>query len=236
MKEFVYWLMGDRAGKVTVSTWNWLWGIEAKATPPVSVAPKPNEAFTNAESALAAMERSVDNLAKAVSQQEFSLELAKKKYAEKVRELRQIELSALSATKAGKEDEARSLVARSLQVEKIVEHLECQVKEAEKYVISSQNRLTQEQIKLENYRLEIRNMKDIAEINSALHAIARVHDELDGTSAKSSLEAAKMTIDEYNLQQQTLAAMTNPPAIDLPSESSVNEEIERRLQKMKKSS
>jgi hypothetical protein len=45
-----------------------------------------------------------------------------------------------------------------------------------------------------------------------------------------------MTIDEYNLQQQTLAAMTNPPAIDLPSESSVNEEIERRLQKMKKSS
>jgi phage shock protein A len=26
MKSMVYWLMGDRAGRVVTASWNWAWG------------------------------------------------------------------------------------------------------------------------------------------------------------------------------------------------------------------
>jgi phage shock protein A len=26
MRNFLYWFMGDRAGRVIIASWNWLWG------------------------------------------------------------------------------------------------------------------------------------------------------------------------------------------------------------------
>lgn len=38
MKSFIYWLMGDQAGRVVVDSWRWLWGLPVEAGGRVAVA------------------------------------------------------------------------------------------------------------------------------------------------------------------------------------------------------
>ncbi|BAZ15604.1 PspA/IM30 family protein [Calothrix sp. NIES-4071] len=38
MKKAIYWLMGERAGRTIVGTWNWLWGIPVEQGGKVAVA------------------------------------------------------------------------------------------------------------------------------------------------------------------------------------------------------
>jgi hypothetical protein len=60
-----------------------------------------------------------------------------------------------------------------------LEQLHTQVDRAEELLISSQNRLTQEQLKVERYRTEIQNTYDLSRVNTALREIARINDEFD---------------------------------------------------------
>ena len=87
MKKVLYWLMGEKAGRTIVGTWNWLWGIPVESGGKVSVAV--------AEESL----RSID-------------------------------------------------------------------------------KLNRERTKLEAYKTDMQNMKDMAEINEALDAIAKVNNDL----------------------------------------------------------
>ncbi|MGB3557616.1 MAG: hypothetical protein WBA24_03655, partial [Geitlerinemataceae cyanobacterium] len=61
MKRAIYWLMGEKAGRTIVGTWNWLWGI------PVESGGKGAGAV--AEESLRSMQESVQRLTQAVSTQ-----------------------------------------------------------------------------------------------------------------------------------------------------------------------
>jgi phage shock protein A len=235
MKDFIYWLMGDRAGKAIFSGWNWLWGIEAQ--PDRQPQKTTDPAFATAEESLLVMQRSVDKLVVAVSQQINSYNLAEGKYQQKVKELKALTEAARTAERAGRENEARIALVKVIQLEKVVEQLGVQVKQAEQYVINSQNRLTQEQLKLEQYKAEIQNLKDISEVNLALGEIARVNDELDGSSAKSSLEEVKNAVAERHLQQQLVADLTRRSDEPLGAEVDAQTltEVDRRLQQIRAS-
>jgi len=79
MKKMVYWLMGEKAGRTIVGTWNWMWGIPVESGGKVAVAV--------AEESLQSMHESVQKLAQAVAMQVGAYERAKKKYEEKAQEL-----------------------------------------------------------------------------------------------------------------------------------------------------
>ncbi len=225
MKKAIYWLMGEKAGRTIVGTWNWLWGIPVESGGKVAVAV--------AEDSLQSMQESVQKLAGAVAMQVGSYERAKQKYQDKARELKKFEQQAALAQQSGNADAARMAMTKAIQIEQLLPQLEAQVQQAEKFVNASKDKLNRERLKLEQYKTDMQNMKDLAEINSALESIAQVNNEFDIGSARSSFEAAKNAVHGRNLRSNALAEMSENPneklAADL-DQMTIDDEVSRRLQ------
>ncbi|MBU6228217.1 MAG: PspA/IM30 family protein [Cyanobacteria bacterium REEB459] len=227
MRNFIYWLMGDRAGRTLVGTWNWLWGIPVESGGKVAVAV--------AEESLQAMQDSVQKLAAAVSMQVGAYQRAKQKYQDKVMEFKRFEEQAALAQRSGQVEAARLAMTRAIQVENLLPQLESQVQQAEKFVETSKEKLNRERLKLEQYKTDMQNIKDLAEINSALESIAKVNNEFDIGSARSSFETAKEAVKGRHLRSQALAELSENPAEKLTSDLeqlSLDEEVSRRLQRL----
>jgi phage shock protein A len=225
MKDAIYWLMGEKAGRTIVGTWNWLWGIPVESGGKVAVAV--------AEESLQEMQTSVQKLAEAVAMQVGSYERAKKKYEEKAKELRKFEQQAALAQQSGNSEAARLAMMKAIQIEQLLPQLEAQVQQAEKFVAASKDKLNRERLKLEQYKTDMENMKDLAEINSALESIAQVNNEFDIGSARSSFEAAKNAVEGRHLRSNALAELSENPneklAADL-DQLTLDDEVSRRLQ------
>ncbi|HIK44447.1 MAG TPA: PspA/IM30 family protein [Leptolyngbyaceae cyanobacterium M65_K2018_010] len=225
MKNAIYWLMGEKAGRTIVGTWNWLWGIPVESGGKVAVAV--------AEESLQSMQESVQKLSEAVAMQVGSYERAKKKYEQKAQELRKFEQQAALAQQAGNGEAARLAMTKAIQIEQLLPQLEAQVQQAEKFVAASKDKLNRERLKLEQYKTDMQNMKDLAEINSALEAIARVNNEFDIGSARSSFEAAKNAVEGRHLRSNALAEMSENPTEKLAADLeqiALDDEVARRLQ------
>lgn len=78
----------------------------------------------------------------------------------------------------------------------------------------------------------MQNLKDLAEINSALESIAKVNNEFDIGSARSSFEAAKNAVEGRHLRSNALAELSENPneklAADL-EQLTLDDEVSRRL-------
>lgn len=225
MKKFIYWLMGEKAGRTIVGTWNWLWGIPVESGGQVAV--------EVAEESLRFMQESVQKLAEAVSTQVAAYQRAKQKYEEKVKEMRSSENQAMTAQRNGNEEVARLAMTRVLQIEKLLPQLEEQVKQAEQYVNASKDKLNRERQKLETYKTDMQNMKDMAEVNQALATMAKVNSDLNIDSARSQFESAKSAVERRNLQTSALVELSENPAEKLNAEMekmTLDEQVARRLQ------
>ena len=224
MKKFVYWLMGDRAGRVVVGTWNWLWGRPVEAGGKVAVAV--------AQESLFSMQESVHKLAKAVAMQVGAYERAQSKYQQKIQELKNFEQQARLAQRMGKDDAARLAMSRAIQIEKLLPSLEQQVQQAAAFVGSSKDKLNRERIKLEQYKSDMQNIKDLAEVNAALESIAKVNNDFDIGSARSSFEAAKNAVEGRYHTSTALAELSENPqeklAADL-DQLTLDDQVSQRL-------
>jgi phage shock protein A len=224
VKRLIYWLLGDRAGRVVMGTWRWLWGLPVESGGGVAVAV--------AQESLQSMQESVQKLAAAVAMQVGAYERAKKKYQEKTVQLDSFERQALLAHRAGEFDAARLAMGRAIQVEKLLPSLEQQVQQAEAFVNASRDKLNRERMKLEHYKSDMQNMKDLAEVNAALESIARVNNEFDIGSARSSFEAAKRAVEGRHLRSTALAELSENPVEKLSADLeqlSLDDEVSRRL-------
>jgi len=216
--------MGDRAGRVIVGSWRWLWGLPVESGGKVAVAV--------AEESLQSMQESVQQLAKAVSQQVGAYERARTKYRDKIDELRAYEQQARLAQRAGQMDGARLAMSRAIQIEKLLPALDQQVQQAGTFVEASKDKLNRERIKLEQYKSDMQNIKDLSEVNAALESIAKVNNEFDIGSARSSFEAAKSAVEGRNLSNAALAELSDNPqeklAADL-DQLSLDDQVSQRL-------
>ncbi|MEG5037108.1 hypothetical protein [Microcoleus sp. AT3-D2] len=87
-------------------------------------------------------------------------------------------------------------------------------------------------MKLEAYKTDMQNMKDMAQINEALGAISKVNNDLSIDSARSQFEQAKNAVHSRNLKQQALTELSENPQERLQSElenMSLDDEVNRRL-------
>jgi phage shock protein A len=230
-QNFVNWLMGDRAGKVTIDAWNWLWGKEPPLVPP----PSQEDTLAIAERALAQMTKSVTSLSAAVAQQANSYKNLQVQYDRQAQEIRTLEQEAANAAKKGRDRDARLNLAKVIQQEALLAQLHTQVDRAEALLLSSQNRLTQEQMEVERYRTEIRQTRDLSRVNTALREIARVNDGLDGGSAKSTLENAQLQATEYEMQQKLVAdiSLNRSDLTDRDHDLEIQNQVNDRLAKLK---
>ncbi len=202
-----------------------MWGLPAESGGKVSVA--------IAEESLLSMQESVQKLAAAVSTQVAAYQRAKTKYEEKVREMQTLERQAITAQRNGNEEAARLAMSKVIQTEQILPQLESQVKQAEQFVNASKDKLNRERAKLETYKTDMQNMKDMAEINEALGAISKVNNDLSIDSARSQFEQAKNAVHGRHIQQQALAELSENPQERLQAElenMTLDDEVNRRLQ------
>jgi phage shock protein A len=230
-QNFVNWLMGDRAGKVTIDTWDWLWGKE----PPAPPSPNQDDTLAIAERALAQMTKSVTSLSAAVTQQASSYKNIQVEHDRKALEIKALEQEAGAAARKGRDRDARLILAKVIQQEALLAQLCTQVDRAEGLLLSSQNRLTQEQMEVERYRTEIRQTRDLSRVNTALREIARVNDEFDGGSAKSTLENAQLQATEYEMQQKLVAdiSLNRSAQTDRDNDLEIQDRVNQRLAKLK---
>ena len=225
MKKVIYWLMGEKAGRTIVGTWNWLWGIPVESGGQVAV--------EVAEQSLRSMQESVQKLAAAVATQVAAYQRAKQKYEEKIKEMQTFERQAMTAQRNGNEDAARLAMSKVIQIEQILPQLEEQVQQAEKYVNASKDKLNRERQKLEAYKMDMQNMKDMAEINAALGQIAKVNNDLSIDSARSQFEQAKSAVQRRNLKEHAFAELSENPQEKLQADlekMTADDEVSRRLQ------
>ena len=230
MKKALYWLMGERAGRTIVGTWNWLWGMPVESGGKVAVAV--------AEESLESMQEAVQKLAVAVAAQESAYKNANRKYEAKITEFKTFEQQAMIAQKGGNEDAARMAMTKAIQTEQILPKLEDMVKQAEMAVKASKDKLNRERMKLESYKADMQNMKDMSEVNEALAMIAKVNNEFDIGSAKSDFEKAKGAVERRNMQTGALAELSENPAERLQAEienMTLDDEVARRLQRLQDS-
>ena len=230
MKKAVYWIMGERAGRTIVGTWNWLWGMPVESGGKVAVAV--------AEESLQSMQEAVQKLAGAVAAQEGAYKTAKRKYEEKITESKTLEQQAMIAQRSGNEDAARMAMSKAIQTEQILPKLEEMVKQAETAVKASKDKLNRERMKLESYKADMQNMKDMSEVNEALAMIAKVNNEFDIGSAKSDFEKARGAVERRNLQTEALAELSENPTEKLQAEienMTLDDEVARRLQRLQDS-
>ena len=230
MKKAVYWIMGERAGRTIVGTWNWLWGMPVESGGKVAVAV--------AEESLQSMQEAVQKLAVAVAAQEGAYKTAKRKYEEKITEFNTLERQAMVAQRSGNEEAARMAMSKAIQTEQILPKLAEMVKQAETAVKASKDKLNRERMKLESYKADMQNMKDMSEVNEALAMIARVNNEFDIGSAKSDFEKARGAVERRNLQTEALAELSENPTEKLQAEienMTLDDEVARRLQRLQDS-
>ena len=230
-KKVFYWLLGDKAGRTILGTWNWLWGIPVESGGRVAV--------EVAEESLRSMQESVQKLTQAVATQVAAYQRAKQKYEEKVKELRTSESQAMTGQRNGNEEAARLAMMKVLQIEQLLPQLEEQVKQAEQFVNASKDKLNRERTKIEQYNTDMQNMKDVSEINEALSAMAKVNSDLDIDSARSQFEAAKGAVQRRNLKVNAQAELSENPTEKLNAElekMTLDDEVARRLQMLDSSS
>lgn len=227
MKKAIYWLMGEKAGRTLVGTWNWLWGLPVESGGQVAV--------NVAEESLRSMQEAVHKLATAVATQVAAYERAKQKYDQKEIEMRKLEQQAAIAQRNGNEDAARLAMTKVIQIEQILPQLKIQVDQAEQYVKAAKDKLNRERLKLEEYKTQLSNMKDMSEINKALAEIAKVNNDLSIDSARSQFEQAKSAVERKNLQQNAMAELSENPNEKLQADLEgmvIDDEVSLRLKSL----
>jgi phage shock protein A len=220
-------LIGEKAGRTVVGTWNWLWGIPVDTGGKVAVAV--------AEESLQSMQEGVHRLAEAVAIQDASYQKAKKMHEAKLKELEVLNRQVATAQKLGNDLAARQTMTKVIQIEQVLPNLESMIRQAEQAVNQSKAKLNRERVKIESYKSDMQNMKDLAEVNEALAIIASVNNEFDIGSAKSQFEEAKNAVETRNLRTNALAALSENPIAVVNAEieqMTLEDEVTRRLQQI----
>jgi phage shock protein A len=227
MKKFLYWFLGDRAGRTVVAVWNWLWGLPVESGGKVAV--------EVASESLTSMQESVLKLTQAVSSVTGAYRRAKELYEVKYREFQQAERQAVLAQQQSNAEAARLAMTKAILIEKSLPQMAERVAQAEQSMIAHQGKLQRERQKLESYKVQMQNLKALAEVNEALAEIARVNTELSTESARNQFEAAQAAIERRHVQVNALAELAENPTEKLETELNrltLDDEVTRRLQRM----
>ncbi len=227
-RSVIYWVLGDRAGRVTVATWNWLWGKPVESGGKVAV--------EVAQESLLAMQRSVYQLTESVAKAVAAYELTKKQLQQKQADAKRSETQAANAFEQGQVEAARLAMARVLEIERILPQFESQVQQAAQGVGSLKDKLSRERHKLESYQTQMQTLKSLAEVNEALAVIANINSDLKVDSARNQFQEAQAAIEGRNIQINAFQELAENSTEQLQAnlnQITLDSEIEQRLSRFK---
>lgn len=224
MKKFVYWFIGDRAGQVVVSTWNWLWGIPVESGGKIAV--------EVAQESLQSMQRGVIQLTESTAKVKAAYDHARGELESKKRELKKAELQAQLAHQGGYQEAARIAMSKAILIEHMLPKLEEQVDQAQRWMQSLQEKLKREQEKIETCKVQMQNLRTLSEVSEALATIAKINTDLNIDSAASQFDIASSAIQYRHLQERAFSELSENPVekinMDLDQQM-LDHEINQRL-------
>lgn len=210
MRKFVYWFLGDTAGRVLTAWWRWFWGK--------SISQGNTVTLEAARESLTAMQASVSHLTVSVSQVAAVYSQAQEKFLKHNQDYDEANAQAALALKEGNEAAARLAVTRAITLEKALPSLAKMAQQSQELLHHAKQDLQNEQEKLEACRLEMGNLQAIAEMNEALSAVMKVTQEVGVDSAQSQFNQAESIIKHKNLQVIAQRELSQPPNAALQQE------------------
>jgi phage shock protein A len=226
-KQFIYWFVGERAGRVLTATWSWLWGLPVESGGKIAV--------EVAQESLQAMQQSVAQLTQSVATLMAAYQQAKTMYESQQKQYQQAEQQAVLAQQQGNAEAARMAMTKAILLDRSLPSLAEQFAKAETVVLAAKDKLNRERQKLETYKLEMQNLKDLAELNEALAVIAQVNSEIEISSARSQFATAQTAVERRHLQMSAEAELSENPAEKLTADlaqMTLDDEIAQRLQQL----
>jgi phage shock protein A len=177
LKKFIYWLLGETAGRTLVGTWKWIWGLPVESGGKI--------AQKVAQESFQSMQESIAQLTEGVSKVVAGYKLTQDRYDKKQQELQQTEQQAESAYRRGDEEAARLLITKAIAIEKIMPQLKQQVEQAKQIATTATEKVQKEKEKIQAYKLDMANLKALSELNEILADIHNITIELDIDSGRS---------------------------------------------------
>ncbi len=227
-KKFIYWLLGETAGRTLVGTWKWAWGLP--------VEPGGKIAQKVAQESLQSMQESVAQLTQGVSKVVAGYKLTQERYDKKQKEFQEAEQQAELAYRRGDEEAARLLITKAIAIEKIMPQLKQQVEQAKQIATAATEKLKKEKEKIQAYQLDMANLKAVSELNEIMANIHGITTELDLDSARSQFEEAQNSIDGRYIWETTKAELAEDETEKIQNsidKLSLDEQINSRLEKFK---
>ena len=228
-KKFIYWFLGETAGRTLVGTWKWAWGLP--------VEPGGKIAQKVAQESLQSMQESIAQLTAGVSRVVAGYKLTQERYDNKQREFQEAEQQAELAYRRGDEEAARLLITKAIAIEKIMPQLKQQVEQAKQISTAATEKLKKEKGKIQAYKLDMANLKAVSELNEIMADIYGITTELDLDSARSQFEEAQNSIDGRHIWETTKAELAEDETEQIQNnidKLSIDEQISSRLEKFKK--
>jgi phage shock protein A len=223
MKKSLYWLMGDRAGRVIESTWSWLWSL------PLEKIEVRGQALSIA---LAKIQQNVARLSLAIAKQDAAYKTAQNKYAQKLKEYDALKKQAILAEQMGQEEAVCLAVTQLIQLENLLPQIEQRLQEALNCANTSKKHLKAEQFKIEQLKQEIQTAKDLDTITQALNEIFTIDCTSEGVD-----QDIKWMVDTSERQFLEITSLIElgqqPSSQEQLSDLFQNEEIKQRRQQIK---
>jgi phage shock protein A len=180
VKSFLYWLLGDRGGRIVVGTWSWLLGqpIEKGDAKTISIA----------REALVDIEENVNQLTSAVAEQQAALASAQELYHDMQRQSEQLQRQAEQLVQAGEENAALDVLSELEIASQALPQLKQQVEVAQSNFEASKANLVDMQRSLRQMQAQQKYAASMEKVTAALS-------KANALSAPSS-NSAKATLDE----------------------------------------
>lgn len=198
MKKFLYWLLGDRAGRITVGTFNWLMGqpIEKGDAQAVAIG----------REALIDIEENVHQMTSAVAEQQAALAAATNLFDDMQRQSAHLQSQAQQLVDAGAEDDALTVLGELEVVDASLPQLEQQVKSAQANFENSKANLQEMQRSLKQMQAQQKVTASMEKVTAALSK-ANALSGPSSNSAQSTLSEAHDAVKRRSLVETARAEL-----------------------------
>jgi len=198
MKSTLYWLLGERGGRVTVGLWAWLVGRPVEAGDARTVA--------IAQQSVDDVAEVVEALTKAVAQQYSALQQADTLFESMRSQQHDLEEQAERLVQRGKEAAALAALAELEVIDASLPQIEAQVQAARSNFETGKQNLSEKQRHLQQMKLQQKVDASLQRVTTALEQ-ANALSGLRSESATSTFEAAQSAVSRRAMTASSQAAM-----------------------------
>jgi phage shock protein A len=200
VKKFMYWLLGDRLGRVAVGSVNWLFGAPIEKGDAQTVA--------IGQQALDDMAENVDNMRNAVAEQKGALDQALGFLSQMENDAKQLDSQSRALVAAGDDDAAMNVLTEMGVITDSLPQIQAQAEQAKKNYEASFANLQELERQYKKYKVEQQISARSQKVSAALEQ-ANKYSGLGSNTAQSTLDATKEAVKNKAFVQNAKLEMSS---------------------------